>query len=125
MATFTPKWLKALGDGIARAEGFGIAGAIPTTHNNPGDVTDGSGNKLSFNTVADGFKALYANVLGAFNGTSSYYTPAMTLQQFAETWTGGDQADSWIATVLSVVNSELGLSLTPDNTLQDVANAAA
>lgn len=124
MYSFTPQWLIALGDGIAQAEGFGIPGAIPTTHNNPGDITDGSGNKLQFATVSEGFAALYRNVMGAFTGVSTYYSPGMTIAQFAQTWTGGDQADSWAATVLAVVNAKLGTSLTPDNTLQDLAGAA-
>lgn len=123
MSQFTPAWLVALGEGIAQAEGFGIPGALPTRYNNPGDVTDGSGNKIQFMSVADGFSALYKNVMGAFDGTSTYYTPTMTLQQFAETWTGGDQADSWITTVLAVFNSARGTSLSPDNTLQDVSNS--
>lgn len=122
LTAFTPAWLTALGEGIAKAEGFGIPGKIPTTHNNPGDVTDGNGNKLQFASVADGFRALYDNVLGAFRGTSQYYSPQMTLRDFAETWTGGDQASSWLATVLSVVNEQLGSALTPNNTLQDVAS---
>ncbi|MGH3237214.1 MAG: hypothetical protein ACRDOH_28930 [Streptosporangiaceae bacterium] len=122
MENKTPAWLVALGNGIAQAEGFGIPGAIPTTHNNPGDITDGNGNKLQFPDVSAGFQALYNNVLGSLNGTSGYYYPSMTLAGFADAWTGGDSTEDWLNTVLSVFNSQTGASLTADNTLQDVAN---
>lgn len=117
-----PAWIKALGEGIAKAEGFGIEGKIPTTHNNPGDVTDSSGNKIWFDSVVQGYDALYRQIELAVSGNSQYYYPSMTLSQFAQVWTGGDNWQDWINTVLDTVNSKLGTNLTQDNTLADLAN---
>jgi hypothetical protein len=65
---------------IARMEGWGIVGDLPTRNNNPGDIDNGrfakahgaepgtSGRFAVFETPADGFSALRALLLAAYVG---------------------------------------------------------
>lgn len=100
--------------GIAKAEGFGIAGAIPTTHNNPGDITDSSGAKIQYATPDEGWAALYNKIQFDFvSGLSHIYSPNMTWQQAAWMWVSGtipggnsqgtDSPDSWAAIVTNFI----------------------
>lgn len=101
---------------IATAEGYGLAGAIPTTHNNPGDL-ERLGEKIQYPDAQTGWAALYAQVRRIFTGHSLYYGPTMTIQQIANKYVAGGQqtpdAEAWAANVATL------LGLTPDNTVQD------
>lgn len=50
--------IRKLAEAIAKYEGHGIAGAIPTTHNNPGSLRARKGGFQKFKTVEEGYKAL-------------------------------------------------------------------
>jgi hypothetical protein len=123
-----------LAQAIARAEGFGVPGAIPTRGNNPGDLTRAFGfqtagtlNKegvLQFVNLADGWNALYAIVAYWLGGSDSLYPLSLTIEQVAGNYVDGPNAagfstgaENWSN---SVANS-LGLSVT--NTLQDFLNS--
>jgi hypothetical protein len=99
---------------IAKAEGYGIPGAIPTTHNNPGDITDSSGAKITYPDPATGWNALYNKIqFDLVTGLSHVYSPNMTWQEVAWMWVAGtqpggnhngsDYPDSWAATVTNAI----------------------
>jgi hypothetical protein len=88
---------------IAIAEGYGVAGAIPTVNNNPGDLrgwpgvpTDAQGYSV-FPTAAAGWAALEQQLSTIGSGESNYYTPDMTIAQMGSTWADGDP--NWAANV--------------------------
>ncbi len=99
---------------IGTAEGFGVAGAIPTNANNPGDLSLGNlgqgtlGNNISvYPTPQAGTNALGNFLSNIFNGQNPNYSPTMTIGQFADTYvngpSGGTTAGSqaWASNVAS------------------------
>jgi hypothetical protein len=118
--------IAALANAIARAEGFGVAGAVPTRANNPGDLAVGdighgvanSAGVTIFGSASDGWAALYNQLLSIFGETSHVYSPAMTFSEMADKWTGGDNAAAWAANVADA------LGVTPDTTLVAWINGA-
>ena len=74
---------------ISKAEGFGTPGAIPTTANNPGDLTFAGGfptqgfanaeRVLKFVNLADGWQALYHQCDLMLSGKSHVYQLTDTL----------------------------------------------
>lgn len=104
--------------GIAHAEGYGIANAIPTRANNPGDLKLGDrghgtlGGKTIFESAPVGWSYLRAQIRLMWLDRSDYYGPDDTFRQIAETWTGGDNSEAWLATVAG----DLGVG--PDTTLR-------
>jgi hypothetical protein len=116
--------VKQIAQAIANAEGFGVAGAIPTHAHNPGDLELGDlGNgtinsKTVFASDQDGWNALYKQVELMISGGSSHYQPTDTWRRIAMTWTGDPQDYvNW----LSNVTGSLGVD--PDSTLGEYANA--
>lgn len=103
--------VEALGHAIAKAEGFGIPGALPTRAKNPGDMKLGDvGNglltgKTIFSTAQDGWNALFNQIKLIISGNSNYYSVDDTFEQMAATWTGNDSPGSWANTV----TAELGV----------------
>lgn len=104
-------------EAIAHAEGFGVANAIPTLANNPGDLAIGDlgygilgKEKISkFPDVQAGWNRLYGQVQAIINGTSSYYRLDMTISDMAYQYTSTDQ-DAWsenVATYLGVTRDTL------------------
>lgn len=104
--------------GIARAEGFYVPGALPARYNNPGDITDAStGLKIQYPDVATGWSALYQKIqndIGSY-GNSQIYSPDMTWRAFGWMWVCGtapddpsctQSPDNWV----SVVCTEIGTS---------------
>lgn len=112
-------FIQALANAIAKAEG-----ANPSI-NNPGDLSSGdfpaahvtgifnSAGVAIVDTLENGWAALYNKLSNIFSGNSAVYSPSMTISQFAQTYTGGDNAQAWANTVAG----ELGV--TPDTTLAD------
>lgn len=94
---------------IIIAEGGNIPGTRPYNDNNPGDLESGDdyfgtstgmdGPLLVFDSYADGEAALTQKVANIFNGTSDVYSTGMSIDQLAETYTGGDNAADWAASV--------------------------
>lgn len=99
-------------DAVARAEGFGIPGAIPTLANNPGDLALGDlgygtlGNNISiFPSTQAGETALQNQINAMANGTSKYYSPNETLAQAGSTYSGGSSWATNVAKFLGIPTS--------------------
>jgi len=87
----------SLAQAIAKAEGFGVRGALPTRYHNPGDLKVevagqrypgqcgiGTGSHVRFCSDRAGWIALYHQLDRVAVGESKHYTPDMTLAQFAK-----------------------------------------
>lgn len=117
-ADYTPS-IVAFAKAIAKAEGFGVPGAIPTLANNPGDlvIPGWTGEKLGsagisvFSNPNDGWTRLYNELQMIVNGSSSIYSPEDTIDSMAVKWTATDP-ESWAL----IVSSTLGIP--SDTTLQ-------
>jgi hypothetical protein len=112
-------FISALASAIAKAEGS------DSSINNPGDLTSGdvpaenitgvfnSAGVVIIDTIENGWAALTKKLENIMSGNSSVYSPDMTISEFAQIYTGGDNADSW-------ANSVAGsLGVTPDTTLSE------
>jgi hypothetical protein len=97
---------KRIAEAIARAEGFYVSGSLPQRNNNPGSLRiHGETDTISkFSTVEDGWSALYRQINLIFSRDSNYYTPEMSIEEFASIWTGGDNPGSWANTVSQALN---------------------
>lgn len=112
--------VQAPNDAIAQlAQAITNAEGSPSSWNNPGDLTEGdasgydlqrdaNGNLLKnpagvvrFVNPADGVAALYRKLQNIQDGISRVYSTAMSLVQFAEVYTGGDNASAWANNVAS------------------------
>lgn len=93
--------ITAVARAISQAEGYGVAGAIPTVRNNPGDLTDITGSVRTFPSASDGWNALYAQLQKIVDGTSSYYTLDMSWRQMGQIWAGGD--GNWAVNVAAIL----------------------
>ena len=106
----------ALAAAIARAEGYGRRGKIPTKYHNPGDIKArhgvrlpgqkrvGKGGHIVFYTDAYGWAALRDQIAKMMDGRSSHYNQDMTLEQVARMY-----AARWRPWVV-IVSRELGVS---------------
>jgi len=123
----TSTTVQLLAKAIAAAEGFGIAGAIPTLANNPGDITDtgypgdtgqtlGGGIRV-FDTVQDGWNALYDKIENWFSGNSTVYPASATLAQVGATYSNGDP--NWATNVAAA------LDVDPSVTLAELAGGSS
>lgn len=116
--------VQTLAQAIATAEGFGIADAIPTRANNPGDLV-GWGNYptlgegiSAFPDVQTGWNALYTQLNKIANGTSTVYSVNMTIPQMASRWTA-TQKDAWTNNVITNLNDS-GISCDASTTLAEI-----
>lgn len=107
--TVYPEPIKRMAQAIARAEGFGIPGTIPTRAHNPGDlkVPNWTGPMLNgisvFNDDATGWNALYKQLYLILTGGSSYYNLDMTIADMAGKWTA-TESPAWAANVASFLS---------------------
>jgi hypothetical protein len=111
------QWAQA----IAHAEGFGISGAVPTTHHNPGDLGPGdtgypgdahSGSIVSVLPSDDiGWAYLYGKLNKIIAGNSSVYSIQMTWVQFAQKYAG-----DWQHWAVNVANQ---LGVNPNSRIVD------
>lgn len=87
---------------IARAEGYGVPGAIPTVRNNPGNIrsTTPPYEIRTYATPDEGWAALYRQVARMLAG-SSLYPPDWTIEQVAQRYTGEAQYMNWARNVAS------------------------
>ena len=106
--------IRRIAEAIARAEGYGVPGAIPTVRNNPGNIKDSSGAIKTYPTVGDGWDALYRQVTLMLTGESRWYKPEMTIAEVARIYTGEASYMDWARNVASI------LGVTPDTRLRDV-----
>lgn len=87
-----------------------------TWPNNPGALKDSAGNKLDFGSPESGYQALLDKLSFDASGQSKVYSPNMSLQDFENTYTGGDtNAASTLGKLLGVPTS------TPLGSLSDQA----
>jgi hypothetical protein len=115
-------FIDALANAIANAEG-----SDPSI-NNPGDLTAGdvpgsnitgtfnSAGVVIIDTLQNGWNALYTKLQSIMSGNSTVYSPDMTISELAQTYTGGDNADSWASSVAQ------SLGVSTDTTLSDAAS---
>lgn len=93
---------------IAKAEGFGVHGAIPTRKHNPGDLR-WHGKYRVFKSDAEGWAALRAQVVRVIEGRSRVYRLSDTLSQVGRKYAG---SRVW------AVNVSRSLHITGDTTLE-------
>lgn len=111
--------ITAMAQAIAEAEGFFVPGSLPARAHNPGDLTEGdfgdTGIYLTSSSGAQiivypddqaGWNALYEKLQNIANGTSSVYSPDMTIAQFANKWTSTQQS-SWAENVASSIGADI------------------
>jgi hypothetical protein len=110
----------AFAQAIAKAEGFGVPGAIPTLANNPGDliIPGWTGQKLGsgisvFSGVNEGKDRLYRQLQLIVNGRSGEYTLNDTIQSMAAKYTKTDPT-TWAVIVA------WNLGVTADTPLSDL-----
>lgn len=126
MGGITPG-IRTMALAIAHAEGFGIAGAIPTRANNPGDLVIGNwaGATLGaqriavFNSPADGWDRLHRQLQLILSGRSHVYTVDMTIAEMAAKWTS-TQGEAWIANVLEYLQAHEYEWVDADTAIGDV-----
>jgi hypothetical protein len=106
--------IRRIAQAIARAEGYGVPGAIPTVRNNPGNIKGPDGVIRTYSTPEEGWQALYRQVLLMLTGESRFYKPEMTIAEIARIYTGEAQFMNWARNVSRV------LGVTPDTRLRDV-----
>lgn len=98
--------VRRIAQAIARAEGYGVPGAIPTVRNNPGNIRDNSkpGAPVgTYPTAAAGWDALYKQVSRMLAG-SNLYPKGWTLEQVAERYTGEVRYMDWARNVARFLN---------------------
>lgn len=109
-ASYSPV-VQRFAQAVARAEGYGIPGAIPTIAKNPGNLklpntpTLGSGISV-FDSIDQGWAALHNQLQLIIDGRSRFYNLDMTIKEMGDTWEA-DPGDAWARNVAS----DLGVSL--------------
>jgi hypothetical protein len=106
--------IRRIAQAIARAEGYGVPGAIPTTRNNPGNIKGPDGVIRTYSTPEEGWQALYRQVLLMLTGESRFYRPEMSIAEIARIYTGEAAYMNWAR------NVSAALGVTPDTRLRDV-----
>jgi hypothetical protein len=109
---------------IAKQEGFGTPGAIPTTHNNPGDLRHSPHSSHAgedpnaigeIDTAADGWADLERQL-------QLYAQRGLTLQQAIYEWappSDGNATENYLALVCA------GLGMSPNTTVTDALKVPA
>lgn len=111
-----------MANAIAKAEGFGEAGAVQTRAHNPGDLTDDGDLGLGvihtsgphgaaitiYATDADGWAALYRKVRRMLSGASHTYTLNLTLMECGLKWSGDP---SWSRNVAAALGFDPSITL--------------
>ena len=114
---------------IAQAEGYGIAGNIPTTANNPGDLvlgnigygTTGAAGGVqitNFPNPAAGYAALQNQINAIDRGTSTVYPAGATIAQVSNIYSGSTSG-AWGNNVASI------LGVTPDTPFSAIAGSSS
>lgn len=110
----TPAIVQKIGNAIAIAENGSAAiqsGNVP--NNNPGNITDGQGNLMSYASLSDGWAALYNQVQLILSGSSPYYPGggSMTIAQVAAVYVGTSDAPNWAHNVAAVLGVSINTPL--------------
>jgi len=115
-----PEPVVKFAEAISKAEGFGVAGAVPTSYNNPGDLTGADRGAFPvvgcnaegiwhFVNVEDGWQSLYVKVARMLSGRSRIYPLEFTIEQVGLTYAHGDP--SWGRNVAAALGVEPTLTL--------------
>lgn len=101
--------LERIARAIAKAEGYGVPGAIPTVRNNPGNIRSLTAPYpvATYASPEEGWAALYRQV-GRMLAGSALYPADWTIEQVAKRYTGEAQYMNWARNVAS----ELGVPTT-------------
>jgi len=105
-----PQPIKTFAQAIARAEGFGNAGAIPTRAHNPGDLKIPNKPTLAGTSITEfsgddeGWSALYKQLWLILTGSSGVYDLDMSIADMARLWTA-TQSSAWAQNVASYVGA--------------------
>lgn len=99
--------IKRIAEAIAKAEGFGVPGAIPTIRHNPGNIRSlvAPYPIATYSSDAAGWAALYKQVTRMVAG-SALYPKGWTIEQVAQRYTGEARYMDWANNVAR----ELGVS---------------
>jgi hypothetical protein len=108
----TPGDVITIAHAISIAEGYGVPGAIPTVRNNPGDIENPLGQVMNYDTVPEGWEALFRQIDLMISSRSKIYKPSMTWTEIGQLWAGGPDYMNWVNNVCR----ELGVA--PESTLQ-------
>ena len=117
--------ITAAAEAIAVQEGFGPAGNLATICNNPGNLTQGDFGDtgvyrsaaggiqlIVFASLADGWNALYRKLQATGASAHGSYSPAMTILEFVETYTGDHNlSDPALQNYAAAVASAVGASI--------------
>lgn len=104
--TTYPQPIIRFAQAIAKQEGFYLAGSIPNRANNPGDLklpgqATLAGTSITvFESVDQGWTALYRQLWLILKGGSSYYNLDMSIDEMSRVWTATQQGP-WAANVSS------------------------
>lgn len=100
-----PAGIRDLAQAIAVAEGFGVANALPTLRNNPGDLSP-DGYVATYATPQDGWNALYDQLARIADGRGDIYgyRADMSFAQLAAVWTATEQT-AWASNVVNALRS--------------------
>lgn len=115
--TTYPEPLMEFARGIARAEGFYVAGSIPNRANNPGDLKLGApylpGTAITrFDSVDQGWNALYRQLYLILTGQSRRYTLDMSIADMGRVWTATvSEQTAWAGTVAAQVGATVDAPL--------------
>ena len=126
IADNTTPGIDALARAIAQAEGFGVAGAIPTRAHNPGDLvipgwvgpTLGPERISVFDSDSEGWVRLRHQLSLIDSGKSKVYARSMTIQEMANAWTSTERS-AWASNVASALQNQ-GYGIDENSTLADV-----
>ncbi len=91
--------------------------AIPQVHNNPGDLENLLGQKIVFETEADGWDALYRQIELMISGRSKIYKPTMSWHDIGAHYDGEANFINWVNNVCK----KLGVQ--PTQTLQQFVDS--
>jgi hypothetical protein len=116
--------IQQLAQAIARAEGFGVPGAIPTVAHNPGDLvipgwegdTLGSAGISVLPDDNTGWARLYHQLQLIVDGRSHVYSLDDSISDMASKWTTTEQ-EAWANNVAAA------LGVSPDVTLREILGA--
>jgi hypothetical protein len=118
-ATPTQQLMRA----IAKAEGYGVPGSVPTRYHNPGDIRASRGVRypgqvgldkrgyVIFKSDHYGWDAMQRQFDKIVDGRSQFYSVNMTLRQLAK---------RYATSPLWVKNVAKNLGVTPDTTLAEI-----
>lgn len=116
--TTYPQQLMNFAQGIARAEGFYVPGSVPARANNPGDLKLAGkpvlpGTSITrFDSVDQGWDALYRQLYLVLTGQSAVYNLDMTIADMSRLWTATvTQQPAWAAAVASQVGASVDTPL--------------